>query len=193
MKEEKTKQLLCLGIFDSIRNLEELIKKVGCKNGSTLELTNVVLRMEDLVYDTEYQKILNKLTYKESKDLEDKMLQEMNHYKMLEYGLLQKIEFNKFYFNENCEGSRKLIVHSEDCISTIQYIERKNFPIEICVHMRSSEVKTLLLSDLINILRIVSNIYNVGKGIIQKKLFNFTVLIGSAHIYPEGDIRRTSE
>ena len=101
----------------------------------------------------------------------------------------------QFYFKEDFRGSRKLVVHSEDCISTVQIMYRDpQFPVEVSIHMRSSEVTRLLPLDLFNILvKVVGGVSHAlweEKRLKEEPRYNFTVLIGSAHFYLNGDKRR---
>lgn len=183
-------------LLDKVKGLEQTIREYGIKNKDSIEVINAVLRIEDLDLAEESKKIIDYMTGEEWTIFREKEEQENNHYTQLKYTLLQKIQYNKFYFKEVAEGSRKIVAHSEDCISTVQINIRKNFPIEVSINMRSSDVEKLLLCDLLGVLKIVNNLYYAlpyETQVLIKYKFNFTVLIGSAHYYPEGDIRRKNE
>lgn len=185
-------------ILDKTLGLVKIIRETNIKNGDTIELTNVVLRLEGMDALSEKLALAKYFDENQLKQWKVKERQETYHYKMLEFGLLQKIEFNQFYFKENFRGSRKLMVHSEDCISTVQLLIREVLmPIEVSIHMRSSNVEKLLPVDLFHLLMSID--YAMYELFLNKKIkekpigYNFTVLIGSAHIYPAGDVRRNNE
>lgn len=136
----------------------------------------------------EMKKIENYYNFVFGRNFYKKYMEEAFHYHQLKYGLLSKIEFNKFYFDEQPIGSRKIVVHSEDCISLIQVLAS----IESCifsVYMRSSEIENLFPVDLYGILQMS---IEVGQHIYKEKEFSLSYIIniGSAHIYKNGDLRR---
>ena len=121
----------------------------------------------------------------------NKYNQEKYHYKALRYILRQKMEYIRFYFKEEAIFSRKLVAHSEDCISCVQILPRKN-KMDVCVYMRSSEVEKLLITDILGILLVSEwlrgKIYRAF--FLEEIIINLHVSIGSAHYYPVGDKRR---
>lgn len=168
-----------------------VIKMDGFKVGNTLEDTLFPFSLYDLSYDIE-DTAIREFYLKELgsyKLFEEKFEQEQYHYEYLKYGLWQKIEYNKFYFKEKPMGSRKLVIHSEDCISTLQILVRKNST-QIGIYIRSSDVINLLPVDLLAVVGIAESvIWKMGIPI-DKTVLNMRGLIGSVHIYPDGDERR---
>ncbi len=66
------------------------------------------------------------------------------HYDSLKYALLHKVKEVKYFHNQGLD-SRKFIVFSQDCISSIQYLVRGN-KTKLIVHIRSSDVLGLWTS-----------------------------------------------
>lgn len=119
------------------------------------------------------------------KDFTKKYEQELEHYKFLTHGMLHQINATKYFFREGLE-SRKNIIFSNDCISTIQIIDRPN-EIRLYSHFRSSDLINLLPLDMLalaNILRKVIHKYEVDT---TDKIISTFVSFGSLHIL-ENDI-----
>jgi hypothetical protein len=125
-------------------------------------------------------------SYKYGKKAFEKRFDEENdHYKYLLYGIRAKIVFQKYYFpKEPIIGSRKLVAHSEDCISLIHVIPRKE-SLNVIVYMRSSDVIELLPVDLAGILYITDQLYEDFLYKDDAKI-NIKIILGSAHIYKFG-------
>jgi len=172
-------------ILSEIRDLISEVKEIGFTSGNTKELVGVNLIFRDVDLKSLYPSA--KALYK-SKFI-NKMNQERHHYSFLKYGLLQKIEYNKFYFNEEPIGSRKIIVHSEDCISTVQLLPRDK-EMAVIISIRSSDVEKLLIADIAGVIEIIKELkYSIYKN--KRIKVNISVMIGSAHVYmSDGDPRR---
>ena len=80
-------------------------------------------------------------------DWDHKIMMEVEHYKKLEGGLLHAMNETKYYVKDQLLESRRFVVTSTDCISTIQIIFR-NDEIFVGVYFRSSHAKNLLPVDL---------------------------------------------
>jgi len=80
------------------------------------------------------------------KTFEQKQFQEEAHYGKLKYTLLHQIAESKFYMKEQVLKSRKFIVLSTDCISTVQIVFRED-KIFCGVYFRSSHLTELLPVD----------------------------------------------
>lgn len=113
------------------------------------------------------------------------------HYKQLEYGLLHKIEELHFFHKSPVE-SRKAIIFSNDCISSIQYLKRDEVTY-LLVHMRSSDAKDLLPLDLLYLAKMLRRVNEVYLKEPARVPFNkpaeyeyLIVNIGSAHMYTSG-------
>ena len=185
-------------IVSEVLKLRDLIKRTGtrldkfaddlntgtCKQISWIELINQKIELEfesrTNFYGHELEGVMELLGDKFDKRNEG----EFYHYKQLEYSLLHKIEETEYFFNQNLDDSRKLIVFSNDCISSIQMIFRDN-TLHFLVHMRSSDVLELLPLDLLALSRIMVAVCNKHKWPDQVKL-KLSVTIGSAHIYLRG-------
>lgn len=108
---------------------------------------------------------------------------ELFHYGQLKYSLLHKVKEVKFFHSESLE-SRKIIIFSTDCISSIQYVKRGH-DTTLLVHMRSSDIDALLPLDLwalCEILRAVNEEYCPEEDLTER----VCVTIGSAHRYITG-------
>ncbi len=188
------------GILDNVLKLGTLISERGRIVRSTKELTNIHLGIRNVDYGSSYEEAF--LFYTEGElwdDFSSIRSEERLNYTALMYGLLQKIEFNRFYFKEEPIISRKLIVHSEDCISTLQILAREYEPkegtsmytrsLEIGVYMRSSDVIHLLHSDLLGVVNICESVRDKLSFDFNNVKIDINVLIGSAHIYMKGNPR----
>jgi len=121
--------------------------------------------------------------------LRKKLTQEHAHYEQLRWSLIQKKNYNRFYFDERTMNSRKWVVHSEDCVSLIQILHRVDVQV-VNVYMRSSEVSCLLYADVIGISDII---WNMAFDLCPTKpMMPMTLCftVASAHIYVDGDKRR---
>lgn len=115
------------------------------------------------------------------KDWNEKSKQEDHHYKFLNHALLHKINATKYFHNEGIE-SRKNIIFSDDCISSIQLIAREE-EIGLDVHMRSSDIINLLPLDLIALTSILYNVMEEHKIKAVGKRVRIHITFGSLHIY----------
>ena len=163
------------------------IKERGVAVANTIEMLNVVMifaNVDNLALYTDCKVMMGNL-------LDKKLEMEKNNYLAIQYGLLHKIIYNEFYFKdkEGAINSRKLFVQSDDCISFVQLLPRKEL-LTVMVFIRSSDVEELLMADLCGVL---SAVEVVKKEIYKepcKPPLDLCVTIGSAHIYPERDLRR---
>lgn len=71
---------------------------------------------------------------------------EKHYYNSIENTLISKLQEIKFYSSVNINDSRRIIVSSTNCISTIQLLFRED--IHLNVYFRSSNFDTLLPLDL---------------------------------------------
>ena len=182
------------GILDNVLRLVASVSKNGRLTQGTRELTNIHLNVKDVGYDSSYAEAAS--FYKEGALWNDFLAifgKECTNYLSLRYALLQKIEFNRFYFKEDPIGSRKLVVRSEDCISILQILPREYEPedetgmhtrsLEIGAYMRSSDVVHLLHADLLGIADICRTTMDEASSDFGSTMIDINVLIGSAHIY----------
>jgi hypothetical protein len=149
------------------RNTREIIY-------GTVELDVLSMNMED-----EERSVISYYGDRFNKRMSD----EIFHYEQIKFSLFHKIKETDFFFKEYLE-SRKIIVMSNDCISSAQYIKRGSYT-GLFVHMRSSDVRELLPLDLLYLSKILIEINNqfVEDPIDSAEL---VVTIGSAHYYLEG-------
>jgi len=173
-------------LMEQVEKLKKRIMDFGVKVGDVIEATNTSIHLNSVNYEEEEKEVINYFD-EEEMDFEKKLKEEAPHYGYLKYGLLSKINYNKFYHGEDPVGSRKLYVHSEDCISTIHILARKTLLIAN-VYIRSSEVKCLLPIDCLGIINIVdtmeSSIYNFME---MPFCTDIIIFIGSAHLYIKGE------
>lgn len=157
------------------------------------EIIGLTVTISDVSYVDAYDDVLKYFQDRGGlKIFYERLEQESYHYSFLKFGLLQKIEFNKFYFGENPIGSRKLIIHSEDCISAVQVLARKS-SMEVSVFMRSSEVVELLPIDILGLIGLLEEVRKeiyIEHSDSKKISINLNIFIGSAHIYDCGNPRK---
>ncbi len=136
----------------------------------------------------EIEQVRRFYTYELDKDFFGKYDQELEHYKFLKHGLLHKINATKYFFNQGLE-SRKNIIFSEDCISSVQVIDRPE-EIRLYSHFRSSDLINLLPLDLLALTDILRAII-VKHEVNRNKRISLFVTFGSLHILPgDYDISR---
>ncbi|MCK5013807.1 MAG: hypothetical protein KAS66_08295 [Candidatus Omnitrophica bacterium] len=123
-------------------------------------------------------------------DWERKLATEDYHYAFLQYGLLHKIRETNFFHQEGVE-SRKNIIFSSDCISSIQLIVRDE-EVGLMVHMRSSDVFNLLPLDLLALTKILRAVIHEHSIDVSERRVCMHITYGSLHIY-EGDIEAAIE
>ena len=182
-------------IVEAVEGLLKAIKDRGKKVKDTYEVNNVWITLDRPNYEMEkgeVKKYFNSRVKKGKNDstFEAKMHQEKAHYEYLKWGLIQKVEYNKFNFGEQPLNSRKICVHSEDCISLIQVMFRLENKTFVNAYMRSTEITQLLPIDLLGIVDIVDGLIEEIKLLSFRKDLQINIIIGSAHIYLENDIRR---
>jgi len=120
-------------------------------------------------------------TYELGQNWEDKFEEEEYHYESLRYAMLHQIR-KVFYFHpkETIE-SRKFIIFSDDCISSIQFLVRRE-SVTLMVHMRSSDLVRLFTTDTIFLCCLLKELIEEHKIDISKRSVELQMTIGSAHI-----------
>ena len=115
---------------------------------------------------------------KVSLNLDMKYGQEYFHYRKLEFELRALIEREKYY-----GGSyrRRIVAHSNDCISTIQILPLNDYP-SLFAFIRSSDILGLFPVDLLGLFEIMQNLHS-SISAEKAKGYRMTMLIGSAHLY----------
>lgn len=116
---------------------------------------------------------------------ERRMEDERFHYDSLKYALLHKVKEVEYFHGQGLD-SRKFIIFSQDCISSIQYLVRGTES-KLLVHMRSSDVLGLLPLDLLalaHILRALNDEYLPDRP--EHFSETISVTVGSLHYYLEG-------
>lgn len=109
--------------------------------------------------------------------------QEIHHYLFLHHGLFHKINATKYFHNEDIT-SRKIIIFSDDCISSIQLIVRPE-EIGLDIHMRSSDLINLLPLDIIALYTILKHIIEKYHLNVEGRRVRIHVTFGSLHIYKD--------
>lgn len=116
---------------------------------------------------------------------------EMFHYNQLKYQMLHKVE-ELNYFHKSYLETRKNIIFSNDCISSVQYVKRGRVAYLI-VHMRSSDIEALLPMDLLYLakaFRAVTEYYTSTPSRVpydeKVQIEIMAITIGSAHYYLSG-------
>ena len=117
-----------------------------------------------------------------NKNWVQKQKEEYHHYQFLTHALLHKINSVKYFNNEGLE-SRKIIIFSDDCISSIQLIVREE-EIGLQVHMRSSDIISLLPLDVIALATLLKEVMCEHRiRITPQKRVMIHITFGSLHIY----------
>ena len=110
--------------------------------------------------------------------------EEYHHYRFLTHALLHKINAVQYFHNEGLE-SRKLIVFSDDCISSIQLIVREE-EIGLQVHMRSSDAINLLPLDVMALVTLLEAVICEHRcTLTPERRVMIHITFGSLHIYKE--------
>ena len=120
---------------------------------------------------------------KMGKNWVEKNIEERHHYKFLYHGLLHKINATKYFHNEGIE-SRKLIVFSDDCISTIQLMVREE-EVGLYVHMRSSDAINLLAPDIMALTGMLNEVILTHRITPEDRRVVIHITFGSLHIYSD--------
>lgn len=115
-----------------------------------------------------------------------KQKEEEEHYKFLTHGLLHKIRSTAYFHKQGLE-SRKIIMFSDDCISSIQLFVRDE-AITLIVYMRSSDVMRLLPVDVLAMARLLNKVIDEYKLSIDDRKVVLDIHIGSAHIVNDEDL-----
>lgn len=119
---------------------------------------------------------------------DDKYLEEQEHYKFLTHGLLHKIRSTKYFHGQGL-GSRKLIIFSDDCISSIHLLVRPE-AITLNVYMRSSDITRLLPVDVLAMARLLARVINEYDIDLFARVAVLNIIIGSAHIVTNDDLEK---
>ncbi len=174
-------------ILSHQQTLRSLITKLGRPHNNTLELIDehVIIsltrqngRLPNI--DLWAEEIANQDREKWFKKLDD----ELFHYEQLKYSLLHKVKEVRYFFGSDIEN-RKLIVFSNDCISSAQYIKRGGNTY-LLVYMRSSDIDALFPMDALYLCKILREINEYYVGIDNVESETVSITIGSAHIYTSG-------
>lgn len=161
------------------------------QDNGTRESLNQIMILEfpnkepgDLAIDVGKEKFECKYFYQDQmgKNWVGKNMEEYHHYKFLTHALLHKINAVKYFHKEGLE-SRKLIIFSDDCISSIQLIVREE-EVGLQVHMRSSDAINLLAPDLIALTQLLERVISQHRiEIYPGKRVMIHITFGSLHIY----------
>lgn len=160
------------------------------RDNGTRESLNQIMILEfsnkeprDLAIDVGKEKFECKYFYQDQlgKNWVGKNLEEYHHYKFLTHALLHKINAVKYFHKEGLE-SRKLIIFSDDCISSIQLIVREE-EVGLQVHMRSSDAINLLAPDLLALVGILDEVISTHQIPVKDKRVVIHITFGSLHIY----------
>jgi len=164
-----------------VKEIKKLLKRIyynGIEINGTREIVNCVMNIDNPDIEKESREVVN-LYNKFIGNFEDKMSLERTHYDFLRAAMMHKFDFNAFFFDQDYT-SRKIVIHSEDCISTIQFLGRESN--HLIVNIRSSDVLRLLPLDLLFCVRLINDII-VNKKLDKSKLTEIKVYITSAHYY----------
>lgn len=169
-------------ILGTCSMLEKQIMDEGHRHGNTLEILTPRIDMDISGFDIDREEEEIKVYYGDK--WSTRCLDELYHYKKIEYSLLHKVKEIKYFFKQEVDN-RKTIIFSEDCISSVQYLKRAHTA-TLLVHMRSSDVKELLPIDLLNLAKILRRVTEEYTEPGEVTAQYITVIIGSAHVYLSG-------
>lgn len=167
-------------VLESCLDLDELITSKGQICHNTVELVGSSISISVDALDIEEERAMVRKYYGDRYD--KRAEDERYHYLSLMFSLLHKVKETRFFHSQGAEG-RKIIVFSNDCISSAQYMIRGDSSFLI-VYMRSSDVRELLPIDLLNLCIIHQRLdkdYNSNP-----RSQELIVYIGSAHYYLTG-------
>jgi len=102
--------------------------------------------------------------------------------------MLHKINATRYFHHQGLE-SRKNIIFSDDCISSIQLLVRDE-AIRLNVYMRSSDVMRLLPIDVLAMANILNKVILKYKIDLSDRTVVLDIMIGSAHIVTKDDLKR---
>lgn len=176
-------------ILSASQRVKRLIEEEGRPFEETKEVlgVNITLALSNLDVNRIEQEIID---YYGIAKYHKRLEGEIFHYNQIRYSLLHKVEELAFFNGTGLEN-RKIIVFSNDCISSVQYLKRAGEAL-LMVHMRSSDVEALLPMDLLYLLKMfkeVSSYYTSTDRVFHTgtvKSETMIVSIGSAHYYVSG-------
>jgi len=122
------------------------------------------------------------------KEFDEKHREEEEHYKFLTHGMLHKINATKYFHGQGLE-SRKNILFSDDCISSIHLLVRPE-AVRLNVYMRSSDVMRLLPVDVLAMATLLDTIIKKHKIELYDGVVILDITIGSAHIVTNSDLEK---
>lgn len=180
-------------ILSVAKSVTTNLRLYGNDIGNTVEnrwtMTSCTLNRNEMAAEEESCiKYYNSMKLKYNWD--EKFEREENHYKQLEYTLKHKLEELRFFHGQDID-SRRWIIFSTDCISTIHLLPRGN-SIQAFVYIRSSDVLNLLPMDILNVGKIIFSAMDFATGKKTEKIRMF-IAIGSAHMYKEDMINNFGE
>lgn len=115
-------------------------------------------------------------------DYEDKYRKEYQHYEFLRHGMLHQINKTFYFHPQETIESRKFIIFSDDCISSIQFLCRPE-KVYLLVHMRSSDLINLFSLDLAFLINLVGEVITTHNIQLKDRGVEVYITLGSAHIY----------
>ena len=119
---------------------------------------------------------------------DEKHDEESEHYKFLTHGMLHKINATKYFHGQDLE-SRKNILFSDDCISSIHLLVRPE-AIRLNVYMRSSDVMRLLPVDVLAMATLLDTVIKTHHITLYDGVIILDITIGSAHIVKNSDLEK---
>jgi len=155
-------------ILEKVKLLLDKIDRFGIEINETKEVTNSILSFEMNTIDLEEEE--NQIRYYYNRYVEDydrRSDLEKDHYNFLSAFLIHKLKEIQYFHHLDKDDytSRKNVIWSNDCISSIQFLHREDKNI-LNIFIRSSDVLRLLPIDLlygIKLLNIVLDRFNIKK------------------------------
>lgn len=171
-------------ILNNVLRILDNIDVLGCSINNTREMINqsAIIYMEDFNFKKEEKEIktfYNKFVGDYNKRIE----LEADHYNFLKAFIIHKVKENIYFFKLKSDDytSRKNVIWSNDCVSSIQFLHRPYMNI-LNVFIRSSDAINLLPADLLymtDLLNQVLDRYKIKKTVCDSVYFYIT----SCHIY----------
>lgn len=171
-------------ILKRVKYIMYKIQQEGLDVNETKEIQNEDVEIYPYNMDFQEEEVEIKKYYdKFVEPYEPRLELENDHYKFLKAFLIHKIKENQYFFKLDKKDftSRKNVIWSSDCVSSIQFLHREDRNI-LTVIIRSSDTVRLLPIDLLYMSALIYEVVN-RFGLEKTPLDVVKFLIVSSHYY----------
>jgi hypothetical protein len=170
-------------IIDGVQTILKSIHEDGIEINNTKEVQNVFWSIKRHTLAKHEKKLVANFYDKNIGDWNARLKLEYDHYEFLKAFLIHKIGEVRYFHKGEDLTSRKFVIWSNDCISSIQFLHRPSTDKNtLNVFIRSSDALNLLPADLLFAFDILDAVLH-RFGLSKNRLDVINYFITSCHYY----------